>query len=80
MFNAAFHIATVHTRVKQAEESIIYAHAAIDDAREDDVVDRDLVMKAAVATARAQRLLEVALLRVNDPAYSKAYFTAYGRG
>ncbi|KAI4949392.1 hypothetical protein J4E91_005131 [Alternaria rosae] len=70
---------------QQAQESIIQAHAAIDDACQDAYhgsgwLKQNPVMKAIVATALAQRLLEIALLRVNDPAYSKAYLTAYGRG
>ncbi|KAI4938983.1 uncharacterized protein J4E92_000264 [Alternaria infectoria] len=71
--------------VKEAQESLAQAYAAVDDACQNvdpgsRCLKRDPVMKAVVAIARAQRLLELALLRVNDPAYSKAYLTAYGRG
>ncbi|KAI4636263.1 hypothetical protein J4E83_001217 [Alternaria metachromatica] len=71
--------------VKEAQESLTQAYAAVDDACQNVYPDsrclkRDPVMKAVVAIARAQRLLELALLRVNGPAYSKAYLTAYGRG
>ncbi|KAI4682237.1 uncharacterized protein J4E88_005127 [Alternaria novae-zelandiae] len=71
--------------VKEAQESLTQAYAAVDDACQNvdpgsRCLKRDPVMKAVVAIARAQRLLELALLRVNDPAYSKAYLTAYGRG
>jgi len=71
--------------VKEAQESLAQAYAAVDDACQNVYHDsgwlkQDFVMKAVVAIARAQRLLELALLRVIDPAYSKAYLTAYGRG
>ncbi|KAI4621102.1 uncharacterized protein J4E87_006730 [Alternaria ethzedia] len=71
--------------VKEAQESLAQVYAALDDAVQNVYPDswrlkQDFVMKAVVAIARAQRLLELALLRVNDPAYSKAYLTAYGRG
>ena len=71
--------------VKEAQESLTQAYAAVDDACQNvypgsRCLKRDFVMKAVVAIARAQRLLELASMRVNDPAYSKAYLTAYGRG